>query len=103
MGRIKLNLEKVRKLPTANKLLDEKYGKEGTSERNAFREKAMAWYYGEILKEKRKELKITQVQLAEKTGLKRSYISRIEQGNTDIQLSSLLRISQALGLQFGLI
>ncbi len=92
-----------KKLTSVNKELDQKYGKEGTPERNKFREKAMAWYYGEILKEKRKELKITQVQLAEKTGLKRSYISRIEQGNTDIQLSSLLRISQALGLQFGLI
>ncbi|MBS9774941.1 MAG: helix-turn-helix transcriptional regulator [Tenacibaculum sp.] len=94
---------KKKKLTNVNKELDKKYGKEGTPERNAFREKAMAWYYGEILKEKRKELKITQVQLAEKTGLKRSYISRVEQGNTDIQLSSLLRISQALGLQFGLI
>ncbi len=103
MDRRRLNLKKIRKLPTANEMLDQKYGKEGTPERNAFREKAMAWYYGEILKEKRKELKITQVQLAEKTGLKRSYISRVEQGNTDIQLSSLLRISQALGLQFGLI
>lgn len=94
---------KKKKLTSVNKELDQKYGKEGTPERNAFREKTMAWYYGEILKEKRKELKITQVQLAEKTGLKRSYISRVEQGNTDIQLSSLLRISQALGLQFGLI
>ncbi len=103
MDRRRLKLDKIRKLKSVNAMLDEKYGKEGTPKRDAFREKAMAWYYGEILKEKRKELKITQVQLAEKTGLKRSYISRIEQGNTDIQLSSLLRISQALGLQFGLI
>ncbi len=103
MDRRKLNLEKIRKLPTANEYLDKKYGKIGTQSREVFHEKAMAWYYGEILKDKRKELKLTQAQLAEKTGLKRTYISRIEQGNTDIQLSSLLRISHALGLQFGLL
>ncbi len=102
MDRRKLNLEKIRKLPTANEELDKKYGKQGTSSRTDFHEKAMAWYYGEILKDKRKELKLTQKQLAEKTGLQRTYISRIEQGSTDIQLSSLLRISQALGLQVGL-
>ncbi len=100
MDRRRLNLEKIRKLPTANEQLDKKYGKIGTPEREKFHQKAMAWYYGEVLKEKRKELKLTQVQLAEKTGLKRTYISRIEQGNTDIQLSSFLRISSALGLNF---
>ncbi len=66
MDRRKLNLEKIRKLPTANAYLDKKYGKIGTSSRAAFHEKAMAWYYGEILKDKRKELKLTQAQLAKK-------------------------------------
>ncbi len=91
------------KLISVNNELDEKYGKAGSISRTVFHEKAMAWYYGEILREKRKELKLTQMQLAEKTGLKRTYISRIEQGKTDIQLSSLLRISEALGLSFKLI
>ncbi len=95
--------EKKKTLTSVNEYLDEKYGNIGSTTRAEFHEKAMAWYYGELLREKRKELKLTQVQLAEKTGLKRSYISRVEQGNTDIQLSSLLRISEALGLKFGLV
>ncbi len=96
-------LNKKRKLLSVNKELDAKYGKKGTASRKEFHQKAMAWYYGELLKEKRKELKITQIELAERTGLKSAYISRIERGNTDMQLSSFLRISEALGLQFGLI
>ena len=63
----------------------------------------MAWYYGEILREKRIEMKITQQELSERTGLKRSYISRIERGVTDMQLSSLIRISRALNLKFVLV
>ncbi len=98
-----MTTNKKRKLISVNKEFDKKYGEEGTVSRVEFHEKAMAWYYVEILKEKRKELKLTQAQLAEKTGLKRTYISRIEQGKTDIQLSSLLRISEALGLRFSLV
>ncbi len=98
-----MSTNKKRKLISVNEELDAKYGKPGTSSRAEFHEKAMAWYYGEILREKRKELKLTQMQLAEKTGLKRTYISRIEQGYTDMQLSSLIRISEVLGLRFGLV
>ncbi|MDR2058058.1 MAG: transcriptional regulator, partial [Dysgonamonadaceae bacterium] len=33
----------------------------------------------------------------------RSYIAHIEQGETDMQLSSFLRITNALGLNFSLL
>lgn len=46
----------------------------------------------EMLKEARKDAKITQEELAEKTGTKKSYISRIENGKGNIQLSTLIRI-----------
>jgi transcriptional regulator with XRE-family HTH domain len=62
----------------------------------------MAWYYGDILKDRRKKMKLTQQQLADKVGKERSYIARIEKGETDMQVSSLLRIAQALGLQLTL-
>lgn len=39
-----------------------------------------------------KEANITQEELAEKIGTKKSYISRIENGKADIQLSTLFRI-----------
>jgi ribosome-binding protein aMBF1 (putative translation factor) len=93
---------KLAKLHNFNDILDKKYGKEGTETRAAFHEKSMAWYYGDILRDRRKELKLTQQQLAEKVGKERSYIARIEKGETDMQVSSLIRIAQALGLQFTL-
>ena len=65
---IKLDESKLAKLKTADQLLDEEYGKEGAPARTEFHEKAMAWYYGEILRDRRKELKMTQKQLAQKIG-----------------------------------
>ena len=90
------------KLHNANDLLDAKYGKEGTVSREAFNKEAISYYYGEILREKRKELQLTQEQLSEKVGLKRSYIAKIEKGETDMQISSFVRIAEALGLRFTL-
>lgn len=89
-------------LNNAADLLDEKHGKEGTTTREAFNKEAIAFYYGEILKEKRKELHLTQDYIAGKTGLKRSYIAKIEKGETDMQMSSFVRIAEALGLKFSL-
>lgn len=43
---IQLDENKLGKLKTTNQSLDEKYGKHGTATREAFNEKAMAWYYG---------------------------------------------------------
>ena len=40
---------------------------------------------------------LTQEQLAAKIGTKKSYISRIENGKTDVQLSTLFKIFQGLG------
>ena len=90
------------KLHNADNLLNEKYGKEGTASREEFNKEAISYYYGEVLKGKRKELRLTQEKLSEKTGLKRSYIAKIEKGETDMQISSFVRIAEALGLKFTL-
>ena len=88
------------KLINSESVLTAKYGAPGTESRKAFEEKARAYYYGVILRDRRKELKMTQVELAEKVGTARSYIARIEKGETDIQLSSFLRIAHALKMEF---
>jgi len=80
-----------------DELLDIKYGKTGTEKRNQFEEKAQYFVISEMLKEARKEANMTQEQLAEKVGTKKSYISRLENGKCDIQLSTLYRIFE-LGL-----
>ena len=95
----KLDENKLAKLQTAGGLLDEKYGEVGTESRTAFHEKSVTWYYGEILRDRRKQLKITQQELAEKVGTARSYIARVEKGETDIQISSFFRIARALGIE----
>lgn len=83
-------------------LLTSEYGEKGSKSREDFEAKAKAWYYAEILREKRKELKITQKELAERIGRERTYINRIEKGETDIQLSTFLRIANALGIDISL-
>ncbi|KAA6306186.1 hypothetical protein EZS27_042159, partial [termite gut metagenome] len=70
---------KLTKLHNFNDILDQKYGKEGTETRAAFHEKSMAWYYGDILRDRRKELKLTQQQLAEKVGKERKDIDLLKQ------------------------
>ena len=97
------NEEKLAKLRSADELFDERYGKKGTQSRTDFENKALAWYYGEVLRDKRKELKITQKELAEKIGKKREYVALLEKGETDMQLSTFFNISQALGLKFALV
>lgn len=78
--------------------LEEHYGKPGSPQRDAFEATSMAFRLGVMLKEARKEAKLTQEELAERTGTKKSYISRIERGLSDIQLSTYHRlIRQGLG------
>jgi len=100
---MKFNEEKIAKLKRADEHFDERYGQPGSPERIDFEAKAKAWYYAEILRDARKKGKITQKELAEKIGKKREYIALLEQGKTDMQLSTFLRISQALGLNFTLL
>lgn len=96
------NEEKLSQLKRADEHFAEKYGEVGTASRAAFHENALNWYYTEILKERRKELRITQKTLADRIGKKREYIAILEKGETDMQLSTFFTISNALGLQFTL-
>ena len=78
-------------------ILDIQYGKTGTPERDSFDREAEAFILAERLKEERRNAGLTQEQLAAKIGTKKSYISRIENGKTDVQLSTLFKIFQGLG------
>lgn len=89
---------KVRK---AKELLAERYGKEGSTKREKFKEEAYSYYFGEIIRNRRKELNMTQEKLAEVVGKKRPYISRIENGE-DVRLSNLLLVANALDLSIQL-
>jgi len=92
-----VNKEKIINAKNFDELLDIKYGNIGTEERDMFEEKAQYFVISEVLKAARKEANMTQEQLARKVGTKKSYISRLENGKCDIQLSTLYRI-----FEFGL-
>jgi DNA-binding XRE family transcriptional regulator len=87
-----MSTEQIKKARNFDELLDIKYGKLGTERRDTFEEKAQYFVISEMLKEARKEANMTQEQLAKKVGTKKSYISRLENGKCDIQLSTLYRI-----------
>ncbi len=78
-------------------LLKKKYGEKGTAKRDKFDADSLAFRLGVMLREARKEVNITQEQLAQKTGTKKSYISRIERGKSDIQITTYRRLVE-LGL-----
>jgi ribosome-binding protein aMBF1 (putative translation factor) len=92
-----------KEITTFDEHLESRYGPLGTRKRTEFEIKAKAFAIGEIIREERKQAKMTQEQLAEKTGTRKSFISRIENGHSDIQLSTLYRlIENGFGKQINL-
>lgn len=73
-------------------LLEREYGPKGSPVRNEYERGYEAFKLGVLIQQARKKAKMTQKELAEKTGTKRSYISRIENDASDIRLSTLMRI-----------
>ena len=94
----KVNRDKLNKLTTANAFFNEKYGEIGTETRAQFENETLLLSIGELLKESRSKLHLTQENLAKKTGLKRSYISKVEKGKTDIQITNLFKLLLGLDL-----
>ena len=84
-------------ITTFEEHLNKYQGKEGTESRAKFNADSLAFRLGIMLQEARKEAKLTQQDLAERTGTKKSYISRIENGKSDIQLSTFFKL-----IEFGL-
>ena len=100
--RTRIDMSKLKNLPKFEEVLVEQYGEKGSVSRDEFDAKALAWYYAEVLKNARKAAGITQQQLADKIGKKREYIAMLEKGETDMQLSTFILISEAVGLKFAL-
>ena len=84
-------------------LLTDKYGKKGTEKRDQYDAESLSFRLGIMLKEARKSAHLTQEQLAERTGTKKSYISRIERGLSDIQITTYQKfIEIGLGKQLNI-
>lgn len=83
-------------------IVDEVWGKKGTPERDAMeaqlKEDLQAYYIGEAIKAERLKQNLTQEELGEKVGVKRSQICKLENGKSSITLSTMSRVFQALGI-----
>lgn len=96
-------MDKYKDIKTFDELIELEHGKIGTESRNKYVEGAQMFIVSEMLKQARKEAQMTQEQLAQKAGTKKSYISKLENGKGNIQLSTLIRIfEQGLNRRIGL-
>ena len=77
---------------TINEHFDQKYGKAGTKSRTNFEQNAELYLIAELIRDKRKEAKMTQQELADKLNVKRTYISKLERAVGDVRVSTLRRI-----------
>ena len=87
------------KIITHEELVDEFIGKKGTKEREAFENELKADVLAYKFKELRKKKHLTQQQLAEKAGMGKEQISKIENGKFNLTLSTMNKIASALGVQ----
>ena len=78
-------------------LLNIEFGEAGSKSREEFDKETEAFCLAQTLKEERLRAGLTQEQLAEKIGTKKTYISRLENGKSDIQLNTLFRIFEGVG------
>jgi DNA-binding XRE family transcriptional regulator len=90
-------------LTNIDDVMDTKYGKVGTPEREAFRREAYAYCMGRIIHDARKTEKITQSELANRIGAEKSYISKLEKGTIEPGIGTFYRIIDALGLKMEII
>lgn len=96
-------MKDYKNIKTFDELIEAEHGKIGTESRNIYEESSQMFIVSEMLKAARKEANLTQEQLAEKAGTKKSYISKLENGKGNIQLSTLIRIfEQGLNRRIGL-
>ena len=85
-------------LTSIDDVMDAKFGKVGTPERENFRREAYTYCMGQIIYDARKSEKVTQKELAERIGASKSYISRVENGTIEPSVGTFYRIISALGL-----
>ena len=66
-------------------------------QKKAMKEEIHAYFVGEAIRKARLQQKITQEQLGERIGVKRSQICKLESGKSSMTLSTMGRVFRALG------
>lgn len=88
-------------LTPLSEVVDEVWGEKGTPERDAMeaqlKEDIQAYFVGEAIKKARLKQNLTQEELGERVGVKRSQICKLESGKSSMTLSTMSKIFKALG------
>ncbi len=84
------------KTTSLDTLIDKHIGKIGTQKRDKFENELRLDIIGETIRQVRKERKLTQQQLGELVGVKKSQISKIENSITDARFETILKVFRAL-------
>ena len=85
------------KVYTMEEVEDRFIGKKGTPEREKFDAEYEEFLIGETIKQARKNKQLTQEQLGELIGVKKSRISKIENGE-NLSFGAVLRLFRAMGI-----
>ncbi len=90
-------MKKGMKTISHNEVLDRFIGEKGTEARIKFENELKADILAFKFKELRKKKHLTQSQLAEKLGMEKGQISKIENGKFNLTLATINKIAAALG------
>ena len=82
---------------TLSEIEDKYIGAKGTPERDAYEAELEQFLIGETIKQARKKKQLTQEQLGELIGVKKSRISKIENGE-NLSFGAVLKIFRAMGI-----
>ena len=90
------------KFTPADEMKDELWGPIGTPERDAMeaqlKEDIQSYFVGEAIKKARLKQNLTQEELGERVGVKRSQICKLESGKSSITISTMSKVFKALGI-----
>jgi HTH-type transcriptional regulator / antitoxin HipB len=84
-------------ITTLNDLITQQHGELGTESRETFEKGYEAFKLGALIQEARLKKGFTQEQLANKVGMNKAYISKVENNVKDIRFSTLQKIVDGLG------
>lgn len=89
------------KFYTLDEIKDKHIGNAGTPQREKYDAELQSFLVGEVIRKARKSQNMTQQDLAEKIGVQRAQVSRIESGK-NLTLSTVARCFRAIGLEVSL-
>ena len=79
-----------------DEMIDKHVGKPGTPKREEFENELRLDLLGEAIKQARKERHLTQEELGQLVGVKKSQISKIENSLTDARFETIMKVFKAL-------